>query len=463
VKSTVETLGPTRVRLAVEVPFDELKPSFDAAYKKIGAQIRIPGFRPGKAPARVIDQRVGRAAVLEEAVNTALPKAYGDAVRESGVRALGQPEIEVTSLDDGQQLAFTAEVDVRPEITLPTLDGLPVTVDAIEVSDDEVTAQLDSLRERFATLTGVDRPAQTGDFVSIDLAATIDGEEVDGGSATNLSYEVGSGDLIDGLDAALVGLTASDTADFDTVLASGDHAGQAAAVRVTVNSVKERELPAVDDEFASLASEFDTVDELRSDLRSRLTRVKAMEQGAQARDRVVEALVAAVDFPLPESAIEAEVGYREHEVVHSLGHDDAVFEEFLSRQGQTKEEFTVNLRDSAQKSVKAQFLLDAIADAEQVEVSEGELTEYLVRQAARYDMPPQQFANQLVEGGNLPALMADVRRNKTLATVLSTAKVTDSAGQPVDLTALDPAQLAAADSPLPTVDEAADDVAGGPA
>jgi trigger factor len=463
VKSTVETLGPTRVRLAVEVPFDELKPSFDAAYKKIGAQIRIPGFRPGKAPARVIDQRVGRAAVLEEAVNTALPKAYGDAVRESGVRALGQPEIEVTSLDDGQQLAFTAEVDVRPEITLPTLDGLPVTVDAIEVSDDEVTAQLDSLRERFATLTGVDRPAQPGDFVSIDLAATIDGEEVEGGSTTNLSYEVGSGDLIDGLDAALVGLTAGDTAVFDSVLASGDHAGQAAAVRVTVNSVKERELPAVDDEFASLASEFDTVDELRSDLRSRLTRVKAIEQGAQARDRVVEALVAAVDFPLPESAIEAEVGYREHEVVHSLGHDDAVFEEFLSRQGQTKEEFGSNLRDSAQKSVKAQFLLDAIADAEQVEVSEGELTEYLVRQAARYDMPPQQFANQLVEGGNLPALMADVRRNKTLATVLSTAKVTDSAGQPVDLTALDPAQLAAADSPLPTVDEAADDVAAGPA
>jgi trigger factor len=463
VKSTVETLGPTRVRLAVEVPFDELKPSFDAAYKKIGAQIRIPGFRPGKAPARVIDQRVGRAAVLEEAVNTALPKAYGDAVRESGVRALGQPEIEVTSLDDGQQLAFTAEVDVRPEITLPTLDGLPVTVDAIEVSDDEVTAQLDSLRERFATLTGVDRPAQPGDFVSIDLAATIDGEEVEGGSTTNLSYEVGSGDLIDGLDAALVGLTAGDTAVFDSVLASGDHAGQAAAVRVTVNSVKERELPAVDDEFASLASEFDTVDELRSDLRSRLTRVKAIEQGAQARDRVVEALVAAVDFPLPESAIEAEVGYREHEVVHSLGHDDAVFEEFLSRQGQTKEEFGANLRDSAQKSVKAQFLLDAIADAEQVEVSEGELTEYLVRQAARYDMPPQQFANQLVEGGNLPALMADVRRNKTLATVLSTAKVTDSAGQPVDLTALDPAQLAAADSPLPTVDEAADDVAAGPA
>jgi trigger factor len=463
VKSTVETLGPTRVRLAVEVPFDELKPSFDAAYKKIGAQIRIPGFRPGKAPARVIDQRVGRAAVLEEAVNTALPKAYGDAVRESGVRALGQPEIEVTSLDDGQQLAFTAEVDVRPEITLPTLDGLPVTVDAVEISEDEVTAQLDSLRERFATLTGVDRPVQTEDFVSIDLSATIDGEEVEGGSATNLSYEVGSGDLIDGLDAALVGLTASDTANFDTVLASGDHAGRAAAVRVTVNSVKERELPAVDDEFASLASEFDTVDELRSNLRSRLTRVKAIGQGAQARDRVVEALVAAVDFPLPESAIEAEVGYREHEVVHSLGHDDAVFEEFLSRQGQTKEEFTANLRDSAQKSVKAQFLLDAIADAEQVDVSEGELTEYLVRQAARYEMPPQQFANQLVEGGNLPALMADVRRNKTLATVLSTAKVTDSAGQPVDLTALNLAQLAAADAPLPTVGEAADDVAAGPA
>lgn len=441
-KSTVETLGPTRVRLAVEVPFEELKPSFDAAYKKIGAQVRIPGFRPGKAPARIIDQRIGRAAVIEEAVNTALPKAYGDAVRESGVRALGQPDIEVTSLDDGKQLAFTAEVDVRPEITLPDLTEVAVTVDDVSVSDEEVDAELDSLRERFATLTGVERPVQSGDYVSIDIVAQIDGAEVEGGSASNLSYEVGRDDLVDGLDDAITGKNAGEAVTFDTTLQSGDHADDQAEVTVTVKSVKEKELPTVDDEFASLASEFDTVAELRADLRTRLERAKAFVQGSQARDRLLEQLLDTVDFPLPDSAIQAEVDYREHEIVHALEHDDAAFDEFLKRQGQTREEFTDQLRESARKSVKAQFLLDAIADADQVEVGEAELTEYLVRQAGRYNMPPQEFANQLVEAGNLPALMADVRRNKALAAVLQEAKITDESGRAVDLSALTPSQLA---------------------
>ncbi len=441
-KSTVETLGPTRVRLAVEIPFEELKPSFDAAYKKIGAQVRIPGFRPGKAPARIIDQRIGRAAVIEEAVNTALPKAYGDAVRESGVRALGQPDIEVTSLDDGKQLAFTAEVDVRPEITLPDLTGVAVTVDDVSVSDEEVDAELDSLRERFATLTGVERPVQSGDYVSIDIVAQIDGAEVEGGSASNLSYEVGRDDLVDGLDDAITGKNAGESMTFDTTLQSGDHVDDQAEVTVTVKSVKEKELPTVDDEFASLASEFDTVAELRADLRTRLERAKAFVQGSQARDRLLEQLLDTVDFPLPDSAIQAEVDYREHEIVHALEHDDASFDEFLKRQGQTREEFTDQLRESARKSVKAQFLLDAIADADQVEVGEAELTEYLVRQAGRYNMAPQEFANQLVEAGNLPALMADVRRNKALAEVLQQAKITDESGRAVDLSALTPSQLA---------------------
>jgi trigger factor len=453
VKSTVETLGPTRVRLAVEVPFEELKPSFDAAYKKIGAQVRIPGFRPGKAPARIIDQRIGRAAVIEEAVNTALPKAYGDAVRESGVRALGQPDIEVTSLDDGKQLAFTAEVDVRPEITLPDLTGVAVTVDDVSVSDEEVDAELDSLRERFATLTGVERPVQSGDYVSIDIVAQIDGAEVEGGSASNLSYEVGRDDLVDGLDDAITGKNAGEAVTFDTTLQSGDHADNQAEVTVTVKSVKEKELPTVDDEFASLASEFDTVAELRADLRTRLERAKAFAQGSQARDRLLEQLLDTVDFPLPDSAIQAEVDYREHEIVHALEHDDAAFDEFLKRQGQTREEFTDQLRESARKSVKAQFLLDAIADADQVEVGEAELTEYLVRQAGRYNMPPQEFANQLVEAGNLPALMADVRRNKALAAVLQEAKITDESGRAVDLSALTPSQLAEPEDGIEPSDE----------
>jgi trigger factor len=436
VKSSVENVGPTRVKLAVEVPFDELKSSLDAAYKKIGSQVRIPGFRPGKAPARIIDQRVGRSAVLEEAVNDALPRAYSEAVRESGVRALGQPEIEVTNLDDGTSLSFTAEVDVRPEITLPTLEGVEVTVDDIEVTESEIDEQLDSLRERFATLTGVDRPVETGDYVSIDLTASVDGEEVEGGSATGLSYEVGAGDLIDGIDEAIVGKSAGETVSFATTLRQGDKAGEQADVAVTVNSVKRKELPEADDEFAQLASEFDIVEELRADLRERLIRAKTLGQGSQAREKLLEKLVESADFPLPESAVNAEIGYREHDVVHSLGHDDKLFDELLAGQGKTREEFTAELRESAEKSVRAQFLLDAIADAGQVNVGDAELTEYIVRQAANYDMPPKEFADQIVQGGNLPAMVADMRRTKALATVLESATITDASGNKVDLSAL---------------------------
>ncbi len=443
-KSTVENVGPTRVKLDVEIPFDELKSSLDAAYRKIGSQIRIPGFRPGKVPTRIIDQRVGRAAVLEEAINSALPKAYGDAVRETGVRALGQPEIEVTKLDDGQSLSFTAQVDVRPDITLPSLEGIEVSVDDAEVSDAAVDEQLDSLRDRFATLTTVDRPVASGDYVAIDLRAAVDGEEVEGGSATNLSYTVGSEDLIDGLDDAVVGLSAGESTTFPTTLRAGDQAGGDAEVTVTVNSVKEKHLPDPDDEFAQLASEFDTADELRADLRERLGRVRLLEQGGQARDRVLEQLLEAVDIPVPDSAVDAEVSSREHDIVHSLGHDDALFEQYLSRQDQTREEFSAQLREGARQTVKAQFVLDAIADAEQIGVADAELTEYLIRQAARYNLSPQDFANQVVEGGNLPALMADVRRNKALAAVLSTAVVTDASGNRVELSALDQDQIAEA-------------------
>jgi trigger factor len=436
VKSTVESLGPTRVKLDVEVPFDELKPSLDAAYKKIAKQVRIPGFRPGKAPSRIIDQRIGRAAVLEEAINAAVPRAYGEAVRDSGVRALGEPEIEVTKLDDGQSLSFTAQVDVRPEITLPSFDGIEVTVDDAEVTDAEVDEQLAELQDRFGTLKGVDRPVRDGDYIAIDVVARVDGEEVEDGSASNLTYTVGSGDLIDGLDEAVTGRAAGESASFETTLRAGDHPGEQADVTVTVKSVKEKELPSADDDFAQLASEFDTLAELRDDLRERLHRVKIMTQAGQARDRVLERMLASVDVPLPESAVSAEVGNREHEIVHSLGHDDALFEQLLVHQGKTREGFTEELRESAQQSVKAQFVLDAVADAEQIGVGDAELTEYLIRQAARYQVSPKEFADQIVEAGNLPALVADVRRNKALAQVLEHAVITDASGRPVDLAAV---------------------------
>ncbi|MDQ1734791.1 MAG: trigger factor [Pseudonocardiales bacterium] len=435
-KSTVENLSPTRVKLAVEVPFAELKGSLDEAYKAIGSQVRVPGFRPGKVPARIIDQRVGRAAVLEEAINKALPKAYSDAVRDTGLKALGQPDIEVTKLEDNEELAFTAEVDIRPEITVPAYDGLAVTVADAVVAADEVAEQFDALRARFGTLNTVDRAVQSGDFVAIDLSATVAGVEVEGGSASGLSYEVGSANLIDGLDEAIVGKSAGDSATFASKLAFGEHAGSDADITVVVNSVKERELPEPDDDFAQLASEFDTVDELRADLRERLTRVKALGQGAEAREKVLELLVEQTEVPLPESSVQSEIDWREHDVVHQLGHDDAAFERYLETEGKTKDEFTAELRAVAERSVKTQFILDSIADAEAVAVSDAELTEYIVRQAQRYDMAPQEFADQIVQAGNIAALVADVRRNKALATVLESATVTDESGNPVDLSAL---------------------------
>ena len=441
-KSTAENLSPTRVRLAVEVPFEELKPSLDAAYKKIGSQMRIPGFRPGKVPARVIDQRVGRGAVLEEAINEVLPAKYVEAAREHDIRALGQPDVEVTNLSDNESFSFTAEVDIRPEITLPDFAGFSVEVDDVAVTDADVDEQLDSLRERFATLTGVERAVEAGDYVSLDLLASVDGEEVPDGSVKGMSYEVGSENLVDGLDEAIIGISAGETATFTTQLQQGEQAGADAQIEATVNSVKTKDLPPADDEFAQLASEFDTLDELRADIRDRVSRVKALEQGAQARDKLVEKLVETVEFPLPESAVKAEVEYREHDIVHSLGHDDALFDRYLSLQGKTREEFTAELTESAEKSVRAQLILDAIAEKSDVQVGDAELTEYLVRQAARYQMPPQEFANQIVESGNLQSLIADVRRNKALAEVLEAAAITDASGNTVDLSALAPGELA---------------------
>src|SRR3954471_13208379 len=307
VKSTVENLSPTRVRLAVEVPFDDLKPSLDSAYKAISQQVRIPGFRPGKVPNRLIDQRVGRGTVLQEAVNDALPRLYTEAAREHELQPLGQPDIDITNLSDNESLSFTAEVDVRPKITLPDLDAVEVQVDDAVVDDADVDEQLDELRDRFGTLKTVERAAAEGDYVSLDLSTAVNGEEVEGGSATGMSYVLGSGELVDGLDEAITGKSAGETASFTTTLQQGDHAGAQAEVTATIRSVKVKELPDLDAEFAQLASEFDTVDELRADLRSRLGRVRSLEQGAQARDKLLEHLIGTVEFPLPDSAVQAEV------------------------------------------------------------------------------------------------------------------------------------------------------------
>ncbi|KAA5828748.1 trigger factor [Saccharopolyspora hirsuta] len=432
-KSTVEHLSPTRVRINVEVPFDELKPNFDRAYKALAQQVRIPGFRPGKVPARVLESRIGRGPVLDEVVNEAVPAKYLEAVNSSEVRTLGRPDIEVTKIEDGAEIAFTAEVDVRPEITVPAFGELSVSVDDVEVTEDEVTEQLDSLRARFGTLAGVDRAAQEGDFVSIDLSATVDGEEVEDAQTSGLSYEIGSGQLIEGIDEALIGASEGDTKTFTTKLVAGEHAGKDAEVTVKLNSVKERQLPEADDEFAQMASEFDTVEELIADLRERMAKVKKMQQGMQARDKVLDALLETVEVPLPEKVVESEVEVRQHDAVHPFDHDEKRFEEWLEQQEKTREQFDAETREEAEKAVRTQLVLDTIADAEDVSVSDDELTQRIIYQAQRFGMSPDQFVQQAQQSGQLGALYADVRRSKALFSVVRQAKVTDASGNELDL------------------------------
>ncbi|EID53010.1 trigger factor [Saccharomonospora xinjiangensis] len=435
-KSTVEQLSPTRVKINVEVPFDELKPNFDRAYRKIAQQVRIPGFRPGKAPARVLESRIGRAPVLDEVVNEAIPAKYLEAVRSGEVRTLGQPEFEVTRLEDREVLEFSAEVDIRPEITLPDLDDLTVSVDDVELDDAEIDEQLDQLRARFGTLTGVDRPAENGDFVSIDLSATVDGEEVPDAATTGLSYEIGSGQLVEGIDDAIIGAGEGETRTFTTKLVAGEHAGKDAEVTVKVNSIKQRELPEADDEFAQLASEFDTLEELKADLRERLMRMKRVQQGVQARDKVLDALLERVEVPLPEKVLEAEISNRKHDAIHPFDHDEEAFKRSLEEQGGNPEEWENEVREEAEKSVRTQLLLDALADERELSVNDSELTERIIYQAQRFGMNPDEYVRRAQEAGQLGAIYADVRRGKALATVVREVTVTDASGETLDLSEL---------------------------
>ncbi len=436
-KSTVERLSPTRVRINVEVPFDELKPDFDRAYKKIAQQVTIKGFRPGKVPPRIIEARIGRGAVLEEVVNGAVPAKYSEAVTASeDVTPIGQPNIEVTEIADNDKIAFTAEVDVRPTIELPDLASLSVQVDDVEVAQSDVDEQLENLRARFGTLTGVERAAAADDFVQIDLAASVDGNAVEEAQTSGFSYQVGQGGLIDGIDEAITGLSAGESATFPTTLVAGEYEGKQADVTVTVTAVKERQLPAADDEFAQLASEFDTLDELTADLRERLGRVKRMEQVTQARDKVLDAIVDATDVPLPESIVASEVDARVHEAIHPFDHDEEKFAEFLGDSGRTREEFDAEARAEAEKSVRVRLVLDALADAEDVTVDDQELTERILFQAQQYQMQPEEFVRRIQEAGQLGAIWADVRRSKALIAAVRAATVTDASGTELDMAEL---------------------------
>lgn len=431
-KSTVEQLSPTRVRINVEVPFAELEPDFQRAYKELAKQVRLPGFRPGKAPAKLLEARIGREAMLDQIVNDALPSRYGQAVAESDVQPLGRPNIEVTKKEYGQDLQFTAEVDIRPKISPPDLSALTVSVDPIEIGEDDVDAELQSLRTRFGTLTAVDRPVAVGDVVSIDLSATVDGEDIPNAAAEGLSHEVGSGRLIAGLDDAVVGLSADESRVFTAKLAAGEHAGQEAQVTVAVRSVKERELPEPDDEFAQLASEFDSIDELRASLSDQVRQAKRAQQAEQIRNATIDALLEQVDVPLPESYVQAQFDSVLHSALSGLNHDEARFNELLVEQGSSRAAFDAEARTASEKDVKRQLLLDALADELQVQVGQDDLTERLVTTSRQYGIEPQQLFGYLQERNQLPTMFADVRRELAIRAAVEAATVTDSDGNTID-------------------------------
>ena len=452
-KSTIEELGPTRVRMAIEVPWGDLDHAFGEVYKELGKQVRVPGFRPGKVPNRVLDQRIGRPVVLEQVVQHAIPEIYSEVVRENQVRVLGQPDVEVTRLDDNDTLAFTAEVDVAPQLQLPSLDELAVTVDDVEVTDEEIDQQISVMRERFGMLTAVERPAQQGDFVSIDLEAKLNGEILEDGSTTGMSYEVGSGSLMEGLDDAVTGLSVDESKSFQTALLNGPDSGELADVTVTVRSVKEKQLPDLDDEFAQTASEFDTLDELREDVRTRLARTKVIQQGAQARDKIVEQLLETIEVPIPENLVEREIEWRNRSLENELGQAGMDWDAFLQMSGvESREAYDAEQKKSVEEAVKTQFILDAIADAREVTVDNDDLSAQIMAQAQRNRTSPEQYAQQLQQSGNIAEFVADVRRTKTLAQLLEQTTITDASGNVVDLEAMRPKTVQA-----PAADESTDD------
>ena len=414
-KTDVENLSTTRVKIVVEIPFDELGDDLREAYRTIGAQAAVPGFRKGKVPPRIIDQRFGRGTVLSEVANAVIPRTYDQVVADQKLVPIGQPKVEVTKLEDGELIEFVAEVDVRPDFELPDPATVSVVVDAVTVGEEAVAEELLNLRKRFGSLTDVNRGAAEGDVIQVDVSATdSDGEPVESFSAEDLTYELGSGGAIEGFDEAVAGAEPDEVRTFEHIPAEGELAGKALTVTVAVKQVRERELPEADDEFAEMASQFDTIAELQEDLKERLGRAALFEQGSKARNLVRDAYLGLVEFDLPEQFISDQL--EEH---FADGHGDEAH----------RAEHEAELRTN----FKANLVLDKLAEEREIAVDQSELSQWLIIQASRYGMSPDQFANALVEAGQVQSAVAEVRRAKALSLVVDAATITDTNGERVDL------------------------------
>ena len=431
-KSTVEKLSPTRVKLVIEVPFDELKEEFDKAYKTIAEQVNIPGFRKGHAPAKLIENHVGRGAVLEQVINDMMPSRYEKACTENDVQPLSTPDVDVTKIDDPNLIEFTAEMDCRPEIKIPDFKGKEISVEPRRATDEIAEQGLKDLQERFATLKGVDRPAKEGDFVSLDLSAKVNGEELKEAETKGLSHRIGQGDLIEGLEDALVGMKAGESKTFTSKLVAGDHANEEADITVVLQKVQEQELPELDDDFAQMASEFDTLDELKEDLAKRANDAAKSEQAANLRDAVLSALIEEANFDIPKGIVEEQAQGQIQQVLSQFGGDENILKSILESQGSDLDSFYDEAKKSAEEATCTWLLLDALAEELSVEISQNDLTEAVVAQPRQNNMEPEQFVQAVQQQGQLASLFSDVRRNKALFTVVRDVVAKDTEGNSLD-------------------------------
>jgi trigger factor len=436
VPSTVEQLSPTRVKITVEVPFADLKPSMDKAYADVARSVNIPGFRRGKVPPMVIDQRFGRGVIIQEAFNNSWQGFYGAAVTENKLAPLAQPDVEVTKLEDGDVIEFTAEVDVRPAFDLPDFSSIQAQVDALDVPDTLVDDQIDLLRNRFGSRETVERPAAEADIVTISLVASRGGEPLADATADDVEYTIGSGQMLDGLDEAVTGLSAGESATFSSTLVSGPLKDEEADIQVTVSKVQKAELPEADDAFAQEASEFDTMQELRANVKERLTRMARLEQASQARDAVLETLIGQLDIEVPEHLLSSEIDGRRRQITEQLAQAGLTVEQYLAdiAEDQTEDEFWTDLENRGEQALKAQIVLDKVADESAIDVDQNDLTQHILRKAQTEGVPPQQIADHLQEHPHhIEEYMLEIRRGKALAMIVESATVTDSNGSVVPL------------------------------
>ena len=432
-KTTVDKLSDTRVKLTVNVPFAELDQEIDQAYAAIAQQVSIPGFRKGKAPRQLIDARFGRGPILEQVVNDMLPSRYEQAVKENDLKVIGQPDVDISKIEDKDFVEFTAEVDIRPEFEVPDFSKISVTVPALKADEEDVDKALEELAERFGELKDTKRKMKTGDYAIIDITAEIDGEKIEDASTEGLSYRIGDDDLIKGLDTALRGMKTGEDNEFTSTIQSGEHKDEEATIKVHVQQSKERKLPAMDDEFAQMASEFDTMDELRESTKTQVEETKKAEQAAQIRDEVLKSALSEVEFELPQSVVDEQAHSQLHQILGQLAHDEKALAQLLEAQGTSREEFDKQTREQAEESVRTQLVLDAVAEKEEPEVSQQELTDHILFTAQSYGMDPNQFIQQLQSNGQIANLFSDVRRGKALAAAICRTTVKDEEGNKVDV------------------------------